>query len=497
MRKYLLGNIAQSNLKFFRVSLVILIFTLIISGNMTSSCNENTAKVDFNHKNYFNKPNLNDDLLNSSSNPISISDNLQLASQSSSGDGSSDYPYIIENLIISNCVYPAYSGVRVENTDKYFILRNITVTGCFIGFELNNVTYGSIIGSSATNTSGGFSVMYSSHNNLINNIATNCSSGFTTGTNNLLKNNVAINITIYGFTAGTNSTLINNTVINCWEGFYVPGNNTSLINNTAINSSSIAFDIGYDSVTEIYFNSTLSNNLAMNNGLGFKISSSFNCTFLENKAKNNHIGILIRNSFNISLKKNVAFNNSLGIQIEYSSDLNIDNNIALNSATAFHIFFSSNNSLAGNIANNSMNTIIGNNGFYLERSNNTYVVNNTAINYYSGFFLYASSNNSLISNLALENKVGFVLDQSSNNLLKNNIAKSNEENDFIELNSINNILVNNTFFPQTTVSTGGTYIHPTPETSKNTSISTSPFPLIGLIGAITLIIIIRRNKQNF
>ena len=301
----------------------------------------------------------------------------------------------------------------------------------------------------------------------------------------------------------TNATFINNTAINSLQGFFIEGNNTILINNTAINSSLVGFYIGYDSPQEVYCNSTMSNNIAMNSEIGFKIYYSFNLTLLKNKALNNTVGFDIRNSFNISLKNNIVCNNYEGFYLSYSYNLNIDYNTVLNSSfSAFYLSKSPNNSLTGNIANNSittMDTMNGLKGFSLERSNDTYLVNNTAINYSWGFHLYYSFYNTLISNIAIENKYGFELDQSSNNLLKYNVAQNNDQ-DFNELNSFNNDLDNNTFIQTSSIDNTETFTHPSeksPSISQNTSISTSPFPLIGLIGAITLIIIIRRNKQNF
>ena len=108
---------------------------------------------------------------------ISINDNVQLATQASSGDGSSTNPFIIENYAISKCTSNTY-GFSIQNTNKYFILQNISVSNCGFAFYFKNVTFGSIINSVTTaNIGSGFFLDSSSNNTLINNTASNNSNG--------------------------------------------------------------------------------------------------------------------------------------------------------------------------------------------------------------------------------------------------------------------------------------------------------------------------------
>ena len=145
--------------------------------------------------------------------PINITNNAQLASQAPSGNGSSINPYIIENYVISNCAF-GVTGVSIQNTDKYFILRNIRVSNCSIGFSFYNVTFGEIMNSSATtNTGTGFYLGFSTNNLLINNTATNTNDGFflISSSNNTLTHNTDINneYVFYIYTS-PNGTLSNN-----------------------------------------------------------------------------------------------------------------------------------------------------------------------------------------------------------------------------------------------------------------------------------------------
>lgn len=71
---------------------------------------------------------------NTKYNPFNITNNAELTALATSGDGISGNPYIIENLIINNCT--GQTGIFIQNTNKYFILRNITVSGCYTGITL-------------------------------------------------------------------------------------------------------------------------------------------------------------------------------------------------------------------------------------------------------------------------------------------------------------------------------------------------------------------------
>ena len=141
--------------------------------------------------------------------PIFIDGNAQLASQASfGGNGSSESPYIIADYMISNCA-SFVDGVRIQNTNKYFILMNINVSHCDDGFYFSNVTFGRIINSFASfNNFEGFNLYSSSNNILIINMATNNSGdGFSlaSSSNNFLTSCTAINNTLDGFSLSHSS----------------------------------------------------------------------------------------------------------------------------------------------------------------------------------------------------------------------------------------------------------------------------------------------------
>ena len=152
------------------------------------------------------------------STPINILGNAQFVNWSSSGNGSSENPYIIENYHIS-CNFNA-NGVSVQNTNKYFVLGNINVVNCIDGFYFSHVMFGSITNSFTVNNSyDGFILTGTSNNNT-------------------LMNNVAVNNTYYGFdlnTLSSNNNSANNTSTQNGDGFYVTGSSgNDLSNNIAI-----------------------------------------------------------------------------------------------------------------------------------------------------------------------------------------------------------------------------------------------------------------------
>ncbi len=82
------------------------------------------------------------------------------------GSGTYSDPYLIEDLRID--ASSSNNGISIENSDKYFILKNCTVFGSNgTGIKLNNVTQGLIINSnSSMNNLKGIS-LFQSHNNSI------------------------------------------------------------------------------------------------------------------------------------------------------------------------------------------------------------------------------------------------------------------------------------------------------------------------------------------
>jgi parallel beta-helix repeat protein len=191
------------------------------------------------------------------STPINIDGIAQLQSLATSGNGSSGNPYIIEDYYISN-LGTGENGVTIRNINKYFILKNITVESCSdgTGFFFKNVTFGSIIDSSATsNRWGGFRLYSSSNNTLTGNDANNNSSfgffqDFSSNNNNLTSNNASNNHGDgFHLWSSSNNTLTNNNASNNrGDGFHLwSSSNNTLTNNNASNNSLTGFFLEYSS----------------------------------------------------------------------------------------------------------------------------------------------------------------------------------------------------------------------------------------------------------
>lgn len=286
-------------------------------------------------------------------NPINITSDFELATIATSGNGTVTNPYIIANLIIKNCNVNT-TGIAIQNTDKYFILRNILVSGCLTGFMFQHVKFGSITNSLVTNYSGSaFFLNYSSNNTLRDNIAINgssysFSSYYTIVGVNLFESN--------------NNRIFNNTVMNSTVGIVVSSysNSNILLNNRIINTEA-GLSIYYYSDYNI-----LTNNIIMNsyyNGIGLSTYSDFN-KLLSNSVTKIYInGFFIYNDSD----GNLLINNTVNI-------LQTNNKINLGTSRGFSLYVNaSDNVLINNTATNS------NTGFDLESGcNNTILKNNFA-----------------------------------------------------------------------------------------------------------------------
>ena len=168
-------------------------------------------------------------------NPLNIANNSELASIAISGDGSSTSPYMIENLIINNCSENE-TGIKIQNTNKYFIIENMTVSGCQIGISFSHVSFGTIRNSFVTNFSYiGYFLSNSSNNNLIDNMAINGSY------DPIFVYDVAVGFSVVNFSCYNN--LVNNTVNNSHSGIIVANfaNYNNLTNNKVYQSNQVAF----------------------------------------------------------------------------------------------------------------------------------------------------------------------------------------------------------------------------------------------------------------
>ena len=177
------------------------------------------------------------------------------------------------------------SGIGIYNTNEHFILRNIVASGCGLGIQFSNVSFGSILNSYAIdNTYFGILLNSSSSNNILeNNIESDSDVGFelSSSNNNVLINNTADNNNIIGFGIGS---FLNT------EYWGIGGsNNTLLQGNTAINNNVFGFSL-IDS----------SNNLIKNNTAIYNVGNDYFDDYTGTTSGNN---TLLSNNFIISNNK--------------------------------------------------------------------------------------------------------------------------------------------------------------------------------------------------
>ena len=242
-----------------------------------------------------------------------------------SGDGSWNYPYIIENVTIDASTSPTGSGIYINNSkNEYFMIRNCTIYGAGV-----------------LSTDAGIKFENTNNGTIINN---NCSQN---GENGIILINNCINNTISGNTINDNG----------YSGIYLDNNclNNTLLGNTAGNKFTLN---QYNGIFLDYsVNNTLSLNIANNNSQ-YGILFNQNCN--DNKLSENILndngdaGILFdTNCMNNTVLKNTIFNNgNNGIILNDGCD---DNKILKN-----YLYFNTNDAIEIGDPNNDDNSIIQN-----------------------------------------------------------------------------------------------------------------------------------------
>jgi parallel beta-helix repeat protein len=192
------------------------------------------------------------------------------------GSGTADDPYIIENWVIDAS---SADGIRIQDTTKYFIIRNCLVenggVGTYHGIYLSNVINGKIENNTCRNNTTGIQLNYSSNNTISNNTCRNNNWGIYlySSSNNNLTNNL-LDDTGGGIGGG----------IGCW---------IDLSDNNNLTGNKIK---GWYSGDGIFLSSSsgnnLTNNTCSNNGYGIHIGYSSNnntitLNYLLNSTENN------------------------------------------------------------------------------------------------------------------------------------------------------------------------------------------------------------------
>ena len=399
--------------------------------------------------------------------PIYINgdDNFIPANGVTSGSGTENDPYIIENWDISA---ENANGIWVENTTAYFVVRNCYVHDGWnngkYGIYLDPVINGIIDNNIVENNDSGIYLEYSDNNIISNNIVRkNLYNGIRLdySDNNVIYNNTCENNGDDGIelVISNNNSILNDFMKNnVWNGVVLLGS----CNNNLISSNAVENNGDYGICLDSSDNNTISGNTVGNNSSdGIYLSGSDN-----NLISNN----VVKNGYNPSIEldysdNNLLFNNTMennhgdGIRLHYSDNNFLSNNTLKNNFYDGIDISGSNNIVSNNIMENntngirldgsnnflSNNTCSNNNeyGIRLEGLNNTLDNNTCCSNNYYGIFLESSSNNTLSNNIVENNSTGIYLEYSDNNLISNDILGNNLANGIRLDYSHNNIIENN------------------------------------------------------
>ncbi|MEM3341854.1 MAG: NosD domain-containing protein, partial [Thermoplasmata archaeon] len=356
----------------------------------------------------------------------------------------------------NNISYNFQDGIYVEASSIMFFSNN-SIKEVRYGFNLINVSNSQIYNNTITNTGffGGAgaaikldkSIVNISKNYIHNNFGSGIYMAFSNNStifNNALENNT------YAIQPlnSENITIVFNAIRNNTYGIYSDGvgnlTNSNIYNNN-LSSNSISI------LLKTSFNVNVSDNYFNNNNYSLIVNYSKTIYLFNNNFTSDKYNIRLFNNDDISIRRNTMINTAnVSIYISTSRDVTIVNNDIMhgaqqNNLTAIYVVSSTslityNNKLLNCLygiryfPDNAMrceNTIIANNSISF--------CTNTAIH------LLNSIRNIIINNTILNSSVGINLSLSNINwLLQNNI--SNCTAPLTLNNSTNNTLINNTFF---------------------------------------------------
>jgi len=440
-----------------------LLFLLCVSSNLDKRLNKTNSKnlteidkddntINFQTSGYWN---LNNILIDDSLTGVGAHNWTWAVNQDwCSGAGTWINPYLIENVTID--ALNSSSGIEIKNSNKYFIIRNVTVYNASVsaseaGISLYYVDNGMIISNNCSFNNGmGIFLKYCINNTVIGNVLHNNSDGISLldSDKNIINNNTFSNNFNTGIIVqscdeiNVSENIVNN---NSWVGMYIDNCDKNVIDNNTFNYNYYA-GLRIDRSE----NNTISKNVANFNiemGIMFWFNNTNNCV-LENDIKFNQAdGMILWLSDNNTIRGNTIKNNTQnGISLSFSDYNFITGNTVENSSVNWFgilIYNSTNNVIKENIVNN----ILGD-GIYLENSiNNTIVGNNATNNKGDGIYIASGSNNNTVKENTLDfNNQGIHLYGNINNEIEGNlIANSTWHGIYVEY-SINSIIIENNVY---------------------------------------------------
>ena len=268
--------------------------------------------------------------------PVHIFDDSDFTSYGFSGEGTSEQPYLIENLTMITDIV----AITIFNTTKHFIVRNCLISSGSIGIhvdlvafqtaiiENNYITSGPLDHCIAISYSSGAIIrdnickngmhgigIYDSHSTIISNntcINNNDDAINSYGSGNILiKNNYCTGSSLSGinlYNAGL-PTIINNTCnYNNWHGISVSHSTSiTVVNNTCSENR-------FSGIALAYSNGLVKNNTFADNNVGIRLSNSKQGNYTHNMIERNEgYGIYVSaNSNNNIVHSNNFTDNNLG-----------------------------------------------------------------------------------------------------------------------------------------------------------------------------------------
>ncbi len=347
-------------------------------------------------------------------NPISIVSDADFGPSNYNfmGNGTQDFPYIIENCTITNNTSPL---IYIRNTRVYFEIRfNYLdgINGSYNGIQLENVSFGLIKDNDILNCENGIYIGAFSHSNRItlNDIFKNTKSGV--GLNNAHVNTITNN-SIYEngingiYVGGINNTIAGNSVFDNkgWAGIELGFSIGTIVehNNVFDNLKGNGITLGawqenlsYSSNIIVQYNTIYNNNYS-----GIRVEWTDGNTIAHNTIYwESEIGISLDNASNTVISNNIVHNNNWeGIRLVSSQKNTLKNNLIYNNTEqGIRLSHSSNNHLFTNTIN------FNRQGINLRFSNDTFIENNFVTNSRgSGIVVMYSTNVSVIHNMASGN----------------------------------------------------------------------------------------------
>jgi parallel beta-helix repeat protein len=346
--------------------------------------------------------------------PIWITGNAEFTSTRgvTGGTGTANDPFIIQGWDIDltclqcNIRVPAGVGIRIESTNAYFVVRDVSIhDGAASGFsqggiKFSNVQNGLVQGAVLTKDTIGFDIESSSHNVFRENQASSNDDPFfifSSSFNTFISNTV--------FSAGT-------------QGFFVQESADNVFVHNTVDGGFAGFELS--SISGMTTRNTLAFNTVTSVGQdGFVLTNAPGNTLENNTA--GWVGACVNS---------MVFTCPDGFHLEAGADYNI---------------------LTGNVASDNPND-----GFFIENSAHNFLAHNIAhgshpllpgtgplVGLSSGFALFTANENTLVSNIAYDNDAGFDLSLSSRNRFISNIARGNGDGFDLFDDSILNIFDGN------------------------------------------------------